>query len=238
MTPRTRLAVTTALAALVVLAAAASTPWTWREPDTTTTPPPSQPLPTVTATEPPPQDLADLPDLAPDTGGLQLDQLFGTLAAVAVAAVVAWFLWRLLTRVRRRPRTPRQDAPATGAGATTIPDTVPDLRDAVADARRELAPALPPRDAIVAAWVALEDAAAHAGTTRDPAQTPTEFTVAVLHRTPADPDAVATLRALYHRARFARTPLGHDAVHDARTALDRIAHDLEPADTHTPGDGA
>ncbi len=238
MTPRTRHAATTALAALVVLAAAASTPWTWREPTATAPPAQPEPLPAVTATEPPQQDVPDLTDLRTDTWHLNLDQLIGTLAAIVVAAVVAWALWRVLTRVRRRPRNPRQDAPATGPGTTTLPDPVPDLRDAVADARRELAPTLPPRDAIIAAWVALEDAAAHAGTTRAPAQTPTEFTVAVLHRTPADPDAVATLRTLYHQARFARTPLGDDAVHAARTALDRIAHDLEPVTTHTAGAGA
>ncbi|WP_454043908.1 DUF4129 domain-containing protein [Cellulosimicrobium sp. Marseille-Q8652] len=85
---------------------------------------------------------------------------------------------------------------------------------------------MPPRDAVIAAWVSLEDAAALAGAHRDPAQTPTEFTVAVLDRTPADPGAVATLRGLYHRARFRGADIDAGDVRAARAALRRLADDL------------
>ena len=76
------------------------------------------------------------------------------------------------------------------------------------------------------AWVALERAAERAGTRRDPAQTPTEFTTAVLASTRVDPEAVATLRGLYHRARFGETALGERDLEAARAALARIAADL------------
>ncbi|ALG06545.1 DUF4129 domain-containing protein [Kibdelosporangium phytohabitans] len=82
----------------------------------------------------------------------------------------------------------------------------------------------PPSDAVIAAWVQLERSAAETGVERQPHQTPTEFTAAVLAAQNADAEALATLRKLYHRARFGR-PGGvtdDDAVL-ARRALEQIA---------------
>ena len=59
-----------------------------------------------------------------------------------------------------------------------------------------------------------------------PPRFPTEFTSAVLASTRVDADAVATLRGLYHRARFGETPLGARDLEAARAALARIAADL------------
>ena len=88
--------------------------------------------------------------------------------------------------------------------------------------------------------MALEDEAELQGASRDPAQTATEFTVVLLERTPAPADAVASLRALYHRARFTAHDITADDVRDARAALTRIAGALDaaPVETQQPGEEA
>ncbi len=48
----------------------------------------------------------------------------------------------------------------------------------------------------------------------------------MLDRTRADPGAVATLRGLYHRARFRDADIGTSDVQTARDALRRLADDL------------
>lgn len=87
----------------------------------------------------------------------------------------------------------------------------------------------PPSDAVVAAWLALETAAADVGVPRLPAQTPTEFTSAVLATYTDRDDALDQLRALYQRARFG---LDHEiAQADAEAAadaLDRVLERLDP----------
>jgi uncharacterized protein DUF4129 len=60
----------------------------------------------------------------------------------------------------------------------------------------------PPADAVEAAWVVLEGAAAKAGSARRAHQTPTEFTAAVLAGHAVDPEALRRLCRLYQRARF------------------------------------
>src|SRR5680860_1161507 len=97
------------------------------------------------------------------------------------------------------------------------------LRRGVAEARRFLAEIAGPSDAVIAAWLALEDAASASGVRRAPSQTPTEFTLAVLDRTNADPDATAELLALYHRARFSGHPIEAADVARASRCFGRLA---------------
>ena len=63
-------------------------------------------------------------------------------------------------------------------------------------------PSGPPSDAVVAAWLDLEEAAASSGAPRQDHETPTEFTGALLTRYEVDAAAATTLRGLYQRARF------------------------------------
>jgi len=83
-----------------------------------------------------------------------------------------------------------------------------------------------PGDAVVAAWLLLEEATAGAGLTRRPHQTPTEFTTAVLTGLDVDATALHRLRTLYQRARFSSRPVTEDDVDAARVALDRLVADL------------
>lgn len=116
-----------------------------------------------------------------------------------------------------------QDQPATQAM----------LLAAARQAREELRQHTggPLANAVIAAWMRLEAAAAGAGTGRLPHQTPTEFTHAVLARhTMRTPD-LDQLRVLYQRARFDAThQTSHADAAAARTALDHIVHALASRD--------
>uniref|UniRef100_UPI0033655E49 DUF4129 domain-containing protein n=1 Tax=Intrasporangium sp. TaxID=1925024 RepID=UPI0033655E49 len=83
-----------------------------------------------------------------------------------------------------------------------------------------------PRNAIVAAWVALEDAAGAAGLPRHPAETSTEYVVRVLRVWDVDPRSLAELAGLYREARFSTHPLAEDHRRRAVTALATIRNDL------------
>ncbi|MEU2201107.1 DUF4129 domain-containing protein [Isoptericola sp. NPDC019482] len=221
-----------ALVLLVVLGAATATPWRFSLPD--------GPRAAPTASDPVvdrrPGELVPSDREAPS-----YDVITWIVVALSVAGalLVALLLWLLARRVLRALATPEDDDadPLTPGHATTATTTdlpLPELQDAVATALARIDRAATPHDAVVAAWVALEDAAAEHGTRRDPAQTATEFTATLLTRQRDDGRTVPatdvdTLRRLYQHARFTDRPVPPDAVDAARTALSRIARALDTA---------
>ena len=237
-----RFAAVAALALAAVLAAAVGAPWGWQTPgwfDDVAQDPVAPPPDTATIrdTSTGPDDLRNLAD----TGGMSFDAYLLVFLGVVVLVVLVVLARRYLPALlaRRRRREILVTAPGDVSVHAAEDPVVPELRDAVERAHDDLrAPDADPHDAVVAAWVALERAAERAGTRRDPAQTPTEFTSTVLASTRVDADAVATLRGLYHRARFGETPLGVHDLEAARAALARIGADLatragRPADGTT-----
>jgi hypothetical protein len=80
----------------------------------------------------------------------------------------------------------------------------------------------PPSDAVVAAWLRLEQAAADSGAPRQDHQTPTEFTGDLLVRYEVDTAATSTLRRLYQRARFG--PPDQVSTDDADAATEALEH--------------
>lgn len=216
-------AVAAGLVVFATLAAAVAGPWEWQERDWGFS-------------------LADRLDELPDLRvGLDDDEAFehqpprewnlawlDVAARIVVGLAVAYVLWRLLRRIRITGR------PRRGMGGHDRGDVVdgpePSLNEmqkglATALARLDAAPE--PGDAIIAAWMALEEAAAAAGVERAPSHTPTEFTIAILTRLDADRDASSALLALYHQVRFGhRVPAAAD-VAAARASLVRIAGDWD-----------
>lgn len=83
-----------------------------------------------------------------------------------------------------------------------------------------------PRNAVVACWVALEEAVQHSGLRRDPTETAAELTSRVLGRWQVDETAIATLSAAYREARFSRHPVSEQERDRAVEALRRIHEDL------------
>jgi hypothetical protein len=132
--------------------------------------------------------------------------------------------------IRRRPRrgydaVAENDEEAVGS-APSPAFLLTGARNALSELRER--PAGPPSDAVVAAWLRLEEAAAESGVPRLDHETPTEFTGALLVRYEVDTDAAATLRGLYQRARFG--PAGQVSTQDAALAahaLERIVVSLD-----------
>lgn len=157
---------------------------------------------------------------------------------LATLAVLVFLLLRFLYRlVQQRLGSVDTggpgDEPAGGAVLDTLDDvTQAALQEGYLHAGRALRDELPPGDAVIAAWLALEHAAGRGGVEREPAQTATEFTLALLDRTPADPAAARTLLRLYHRARFSDHEIRPGDVAAARAALGVLAAALpRPAGT-------
>ncbi len=219
----TQIAAVGFVALLVVLAATAIGPWELDPPfrleaPQTTEPPPPESTGTPTATPSPrePMEWQDLP--TPDLTWLAV------VISVIGAAVLLLVLLRLLAYLRR-PRQVEPPEPGTTADYGDVepePD-LPVLREGVRSAVEQLRAVGPPRDAIVAAWLAMEDAASRSGVPRHPAQTPTEHAAAVLERTGADQRATEHLLHLYHRARFSTEEPEPGDVDAAAAALEQLA---------------
>jgi hypothetical protein len=148
--------------------------------------------------------------------------VLGVLALGVIVALI--WLWR-----RRHPR------------ADKAADLLSEFSDDVYDSRTESEPDVPtlqrglsvagdiletdrePADAIVRAWIGLQEAAEDAGVRRRPAETPTEFTTRVFTSVHADRDAADTLLAVYLRARFGSSPVTADELATARRSVARLA---------------
>jgi len=171
---------------------------------------------------------------------LQLVQAAFVIAAMILLLIAFAVLIRRLQQLRRRPLR-------LGVGIEEAEEEVGALeshlqmrlRRAAETARIELAArdGGPPGDAVIAAWLTLEEAAAHEGAGRKPHETATEFTAALLSRYTTSEPALDELRVLYQRARFGRPgEVTEDDVRTAAAALDRILHALANAATPAVAD--
>lgn len=161
--------------------------------------------------------------------------------ALLLALLVRWLLRRLRDR-RRLVRGAARDEDAT-ALATADVDAVaaPVVRRGIERALQILDDETrPPRDAVVAAWLGLEETAVLAGARRGPAETPTEYAGRIIRRFDADGAAAAELVLLYQDVRFGARDVDRAAVARARGALVRLQrswHDDGRAVAGTPGQG-
>jgi hypothetical protein len=81
-------------------------------------------------------------------------------------------------------------------------------------------------DAVIACWVALEDAAAGAGLPRDQSETPAEFIVRVLGVGGISEGQLVRLGELYREARYSTHGSSESARAEARAALLRLRDEL------------
>jgi hypothetical protein len=154
-----------------------------------------------------------------------LGVVLGIIIAIAVIGL-GMLLWRLWMRRPSRPQATRHAM--TQAATTEIPtepepepDT-PALRSGIELALQMLDEQREPADAIVRAWLGLQESAEESGIVRRPAETPTEFTSRILSRAFADDRAVRTLLRLYLRTRFGDHPVTDDDVATVRAALEEL----------------
>jgi hypothetical protein len=144
---------------------------------------------------------------------------------VVVVAVVAFLIWRWI-RNRRTDDGHGSLFPSVEPAIDTEADValeqgpdLPTLRRGLALADDALADDREPRDAIVRAWIGLQEAAEDSGMKRRPAETPTEFTSRVFDTVSADKSAANILLELYLRVRFGNRPATVDDVARARQAI-------------------
>ena len=233
-----RALVVLALLTLAVLASALAGPWN------VTTSGGAAPVPQVSGTPAASATPSSPPTLEPDTQPaprhLDLRPLLW-VGIVVLIALAAWFARSLLAQ-RRPDVAPGIDE--TGpeideTGLDAVPDepSVASLRAGLTEAAARLRQGGEPSDAVIAAWVALEDAARRSGVRRDPAATPTEFALEVLGRTAADRHATRSLLARYERVRFSGLPVTDDDVEDAAADLEVLAATLRAGDRAWAGGG-
>jgi hypothetical protein len=169
--------------------------------------------------------------VTPEPGGAgsqQGDRSHGigrwVILALAVVGVAL-----LVVVVGRAVRTwgdpPRPEAEATGPVGEPRRDLGEELARTAVAQRAALLQG-DPRNAIVACWLAFEDAADAAGVARADWETSAEFAVRLLGTVSADREAVARLARLYREARFSAHPVSETQRQDAVAALDAIATSL------------
>lgn len=178
---------------------------------------------------PPPQTFTPGPTPTMDhatgasTAGAWFARVLLTLLVVAVLVVVVFALRRLRSSARGADDVVEIDrtehAVALGADEVDAAAELPALREGFDRAAQALRDEREPRDAVVQAWLGLEEAARDAGVSRRPSETATELTTRLLARVSSDEQAARTLRDLYLRVRFGGYEPGPADVATAREAL-------------------
>lgn len=150
--------------------------------------------------------------------------LWITIAIVAIG--LATLLWRWWAARPSRAASNRHSVAVEATSEiSTAPEPEPDmpvLRTGIELALQLLDEQREPADAIVRAWLGLQETAEESGIVRQPAETPTEFTSRILSRAFADDRAIQTLLRLYLRTRFGDHPVSTGDVEAVRAALQEL----------------
>ena len=153
------------------------------------------------------------------------DPLLVSLVSFAMKLVLAVVVIVVLVAIGRALR----DRWATREVDTGDADTVDVLPEALLAGAREGEQLLArgtPANAVIAAWVALEDAVRSAGVRDDDSRTSAELVTTVLRSYRVDRGPLDTLAALYREARFSRHPVAEEQRATAREALVQVQADL------------
>jgi hypothetical protein len=177
--------------------------------------------PSADGTDAPAEPRTGLPDWAGTAALYALGALLAAVVALVIRALVRDQLRRRAARPRRRPVGP--DAPHTADDLVAALDAgLQDLSDTDRDARK----------AVIACWVRLEQAAADAGTRRQPGDTPGDLVGRLLAEQQVDGSVLDALAAVYREARYATHTVDERMRADARAALQRLRADLAGAGSY------
>jgi hypothetical protein len=161
-------------------------------------------------------------DNLPAGAGLNLSWVrwvFIGLGITAAAIVIGLLVMRWMAIRQLKDSQPDEALDVVGE----ITPDLPTLQQGAARAEERLLAIGNPTDAIIAAWLALEEAADASGVHHQPSQTPTEFTTEVLGQTGVDAEPVQTLLGLYLRARFGAGPSSAEDLETARRCVRQLA---------------
>ncbi|MEU4608804.1 DUF4129 domain-containing protein [Kribbella sp. NPDC023972] len=183
-----------------------------------------RPLPTDTGNEtvqvptpPPPAPLRDAKREPLPAWVQALWQAVVWLAIAAVAALLGWLVYRIARQVQV-PQVETEDTDWERMKADRLSEAI-DIGLAGLDTGTAT-------DAVIACWVALEEAAASAGVAREPSETPAEFTVRVLGIGGISEPRLIRLGELYREARYSTHGSTEQARAEARAALLRLREEL------------
>ncbi|WP_109474425.1 DUF4129 domain-containing protein [Ornithinimicrobium cavernae] len=185
-----------------------------------------------TRVAPPPPDVAAQTTAAPEEmnelAAPALDWLMIVFALIVLAIAVRFLQW-LLNRDWEEAEEPDDEE---------LGDDLDLLLAATSESARTTALAEgEPRNVVVRCWVALEDAAAASGLTRDPAETAAEFTRRFLGTWEVDEASTRELAELYREARFSRHPVSR-ATGDRAVAVVGSIHEQLRASAHRAEEAA
>ena len=201
--------------------------WSWGGDDRSTTESPDETTCEVRDCdeEPVDREIREIRGLDPPAW---LNTLSNVLLWLLAAFLVGVILRRL--RINRREKLLRSRVEGTSPQPyEQFTPTDPELLADELEARLAALAGGSPRNAIVAAWIALETAAERAGIERRDTETPTEFTARALSRYRLDPDALQRLADLYREARFSRHRLTEHHLTQARDCLTVLTSELRGA---------
>lgn len=184
-------------------------------------PPPSRP-PTPTPTSVDTAGSGEVPPAGWDPPAF-LGVIVQALLSLVLLAVLLGLALAAQALIRRRPRLV-----IAGDASFEVPP-VPEELLRSAGARMALLESGEPRNAIVAAWLDLELAAAAGGLPRHPSETSTEYTTRVIGSWDVDQRRLTDLAALYREARFSLHQLGEAERRRAMDDLGALHDDLERA---------
>ncbi|HTN56593.1 MAG TPA: DUF4129 domain-containing protein [Microbacterium sp.] len=152
-----------------------------------------------------------MPDPPPTSSSDETLLIIGVvLALIVVSMLVVLLIWviRMLIRAWRNRPLSRQQGPEIDVEVHSAdipgeaePDA-PAVRRGIAAARTAVDAHADPTDAIVAAWLGLEETAADSGLGRALSETQVEFTLRILLRRPGIEDPARDLLRLYESVRF------------------------------------
>ncbi|GAB2652727.1 DUF4129 domain-containing protein [Kribbella swartbergensis] len=183
--------------------------------------PTEAPSETVSAPNPSPPPPSREPEQRPFPEWLSaLWQALIWLVIASCALFLGWLIYRVLSRVKL-PTAETEDTDWERVKADRLAEAVD-----TGLSRIESGTAT---DAVIACWVALEEAAASAGVARDPSETPAEFTVRVLGIGGISEPQLVRLGELYREARYSTHGSTEQARTEARSALLRLRDELAAA---------
>ena len=163
--------------------------------------------------------------------------LIGLVLVMVVGTVLGgWSLGSLLAGIRptHRRQLERQvadDELGLDASAAAA------LASAVESGLTDLSRSADPRAAVIACWVALEQAAAVAGLPRRDAETSAELAGRLLAARDVQPDVVQALSALYREARFSPHEVDEAMRTQARALLEQVQAQLASSSPATVAGG-
>ncbi|MDT0157491.1 DUF4129 domain-containing protein [Microbacterium sp. ARD32] len=217
--------ITIALFAIAILATSIAGHPTLRAiPDYTPVPEPRVTQTSDFVPQPPPQHEAE----GPDSTLIIIGVVLALIVLGLLALGLAWLVRAIIDALRNGALPERAGAELDSeiAGAPLPEEAEPDapvIRRGIAAARTAIEGDTDPGDAIIAAWIGLEETAKDSGAGRGVSETPAEFTLRILLRRPGIEDPTRRLLDLYEGVRFG----GHAAGEPDRAAAAEALAQIE-----------